>query len=156
MSEVLKTSGILLASALLLVLSGLGFLWCLASLEVTSIEYKDYADAQRGIEAGWLPEWFPESARRIQESHDIDTNRAFATFEFDPEEAFYVDCKHVVVGKPMFPRPDQLPWFPRFVKGGLKRVHDSPSLEFFRCDEGNSARAVAVDSTSGVAYIWMP
>ncbi|MDH3969948.1 MAG: hypothetical protein OEU56_23290 [Rhodospirillales bacterium] len=35
------------------------------------------------ISRGWLPEYFPKSATRIREGHNIDTNRVWAAFKYD-------------------------------------------------------------------------
>lgn len=38
------------------------------------------------IARGWLPEYFPKSATRIREGHNIDTNRVWATFRHDQSD----------------------------------------------------------------------
>jgi len=50
-----------------------------------------YADLQEArfhgaVEHGWIPAILPESARHIQEWHDIDTNEGQIRFQFDPAD----------------------------------------------------------------------
>jgi len=120
-----------------------------------SSEHEDYEAALGSIERGWLPEWLPRSATRIQEAHDIDTNDSFATFEFDPDEAFYARCERIMATNLVFPRPDQVRKFPGFVNASLQRVEDNESLDFYRCHGTRADRSLAVDSELGVAYIWV-
>ena len=42
------------------------------------------------IERGWLPDYFPKSATNIREGHNIDTNRVWASFNYNVK-----DIKHI-------------------------------------------------------------
>ena len=149
----LSAAGILLGGVLVLLLSGLSILWCMKNSEMTSANYEGYADAQMGIETGWLPAWLPESATHIHESHDIDTNESFATFEFAPSDHFYSGCTPVQSAAFIFPRSEDKRRFPRLVRRSLERVHDDQSLRFFRCP-GRNTRSLAIDPEAGTAYVW--
>lgn len=153
MRTTLSAAGVLLGGVLVLLLSGLSILWCMKSLEMTSANYEEYADAQMGIETGWLPAWLPESATHIHESHDIDTNESFATFEFAPSDHFYSGCTPVQSAALVFPRSEDKGRFPGLVRRSLERVHEDRSLRFFRCP-GRNTRSLAIDAEAGMAYVW--
>jgi hypothetical protein len=153
MRTMLSAAGVLLGGVLVMLLSGLSILWCMKSLEMTSANYEGYADAQMGIEAGWLPEWLPESATHIHESHDIDTNESFATFEFAPSDHFYSGCTPVQSAAAVFPRSEDKGRFPGLVRRSLERVHEDRSLMFFRCP-GRNTRSLAIDVEARIAYVW--
>jgi hypothetical protein len=144
---------VLLVGIAVLVLGGLLILWCMDRLEMTSAYYEGHRGAQVGIEAGWLPAWLPTSAKRIHESHDIDTNESFAAFKFAPSEHFYSDCTPAMSGTFLFPRSEEKGRFPKLTRHGLERIHQDRSLQFFRC-VGRSSRSLAVDVESGMAYVW--
>ncbi len=51
--------------------------------------YVDLQDARfhGAVERGWIPPVLPESARNIQEWHDLDSNEGQIRFQFDPADA---------------------------------------------------------------------
>lgn len=52
-------------------------------MENTRSHYASYKELGGAIEAGWLPGYFPRSAIDIQEGHNIDTNRVWASFKYE-------------------------------------------------------------------------
>lgn len=57
-----------------------------AGCERVSSEYSTRADAAAAIEAGWLPEFIPASARHIREIHDLDSNDVCVRFELPADD----------------------------------------------------------------------
>lgn len=56
--------------------------------EVSKTHYNDVSEivADRAIERGWFPEWFPKGATDIDEIHDLDTNAQGISFRLDATE----------------------------------------------------------------------
>lgn len=48
--------------------------------------YSTYSDAKRAgaVERGWIPPFVPTSARDLEDSHDLDTNRQTLRFTIPP------------------------------------------------------------------------
>lgn len=59
--------------------------------------YPTWAEAQRAgaVERGWIPDFVPESAREIRDSHDLDSNRQTLFFVARPS-----DVEAMVAGFP--------------------------------------------------------
>ncbi len=77
MLSVFSVTGVFLLSLLIL-----------QALENPKGEYENYEEMEKAglIKRGWLPEYFPKSAKKIQESNNLDTNEVWATFSFDKED----------------------------------------------------------------------
>ena len=75
-----------------------------------ALRYMDYAENPRSsfaslaemeaagmVASGWLPEFLPESATHIEESHNVDTNRVWASFKYRVGDLQSVEgaCKKV-------------------------------------------------------------
>ena len=56
----------------------------IAHFENPSSQFGTYEELSASglIERGWVPEHLPRSATEIEESHDIDTNRGWASFKY--------------------------------------------------------------------------
>ena len=55
-------------------------------------QYAEYLDLEAAkkdgaIERGWIPEWTPQSARKLREWHNLDTNLQSLTFFIPSEES---------------------------------------------------------------------
>lgn len=61
------------------------FIW-LTQGEIQENRYATYVEARESLDHGWLPTELPRSATSIHEWHNIDTNRCFGSFRFDPNE----------------------------------------------------------------------
>jgi hypothetical protein len=61
----------------------LGFIG-IAHFENPSSQFGTYDELRASglIERGWVPDYLPRSATEIEESHDIDTNRGWASFKY--------------------------------------------------------------------------
>jgi hypothetical protein len=59
-----------------------------AYLENINNEFATFEEMESAglISRGWLPEYFPRSATRIREAHNLDTNRVWAEFKYDKRE----------------------------------------------------------------------
>jgi hypothetical protein len=57
--------------------------------ETLESTYPTRADAERdgAFARGWLPDLLPRGSRNIREIHDLDTNRVWCSFDFQPEDA---------------------------------------------------------------------
>jgi len=51
-------------------------------------EYATYADAEAdgAVERGWIRDFVPTSAVNIRDSHNLDSNAQWMSFEFDPSD----------------------------------------------------------------------
>jgi hypothetical protein len=79
-----------LALAVLAIFAAIGVLavgvFALAFLDRSAQSFDTYAELEASglIERGWVSPYLPRSARDIDESHDIDTNVAWVSFEYSP------------------------------------------------------------------------
>lgn len=86
------------------------FIFALLGVALGALRYMDFAENPRSsfasfaemeaakmIESGWLPEFLPKSATDIEESHNIDTNRVWASFKYQVGDLQSVEgaCKKV-------------------------------------------------------------
>lgn len=86
------------------------FIFALLGVALGALRYMDFAENPRSsfasfaemeaakmIESGWLPEFLPKSATDIEESHNIDTNRVWASFKYQAGDLQSVEgaCKKV-------------------------------------------------------------
>ena len=64
------------------------FLLLAACNEQVSESYATWSEAEQAgaIERGWIPAFVPPSARRIRESHNLDTNRQVLRFTVRPSD----------------------------------------------------------------------
>jgi hypothetical protein len=55
-----------------------------AHFENPSSRFSTYDELRASglIERGWVPEFLPRSAKDIEESHDLDTNRGWVSFKY--------------------------------------------------------------------------
>lgn len=54
--------------------------------DIQENRYATYAEARESLDRGWLPTGLPRSATLIHEWHNLDTNRCFGSFRFEPNE----------------------------------------------------------------------
>ena len=68
------------------VLAALAYAWVVLS-ELQVAEYPTLAAARTdgAIARGWIPAWMPDSARRLREVHDLDTNERWLALTVSPE-----------------------------------------------------------------------
>ena len=56
--------------------------------EIKRSRYRTFAQAAAAgaVQRGWIPEFIPQSAREIEEAHDLDTNYQWISFEAPPAD----------------------------------------------------------------------
>lgn len=66
--------------------------------ENTRSSYDNYDELKGTIERGWLPEYFPQSASNIEEGHNIDSNKVWATFNYKKSDIQQLKaiCKTII------------------------------------------------------------
>jgi hypothetical protein len=84
----MKTVGLVVLSLFAIIGGFFAGLFVLSKIENPSSEFGTYEDlaASGLIERGWVSEYLPRSATGIEESHDIDTNRGWVSFNYNPED----------------------------------------------------------------------
>ena len=92
----MKTVNVSIAVFLVLVF---GALWYLEYTENPRSNFATFADMEAAgmIASGWLPDFLPRSAREIEVTTGIDTNRVKASFKYDVGDVHSVEaaCKKV-------------------------------------------------------------
>ncbi len=124
-------------------------------LEITESYYETYekvAEVPNVFDAGWIPAWLPKTAKQIKESHDIDTNEVWITFEYSASDKFYEACLSVEKKTINLPSDQQENRFPSFVAESLSKIKNK-ALDFYQCDKGGN-RYLAIDAQSMQGYIW--
>lgn len=125
-------------------------------IEVTESSYNTYeemASISNIFESGWIPSWLPKTASQIKESHDIDTNEAWMTFNFSSSDKFYTNCQIMKRTDVLLPTKKMKNRFHNFVSNLMVAVQNN-AVVFYRCDD-NISRFLAVDQTNIRAYIWV-
>jgi hypothetical protein len=121
--------------------------------------YRTLADAERdgAIDRGWLPSILPASTRNIRESHNIDTNEVWCSFELSnvsPEEesAFRAALTKMTHGERLRNlRVSGVAWWPRELEGELNpEALKSAGLEIF----GDSKAVFAIDWSRKRGYFY--
>lgn len=124
-------------------------------LEVTESYYEAYekvAEIPNVFDVGWIPAWLPKTAKQIKESHDIDTNEVWITFEFSASDKFYETCLSLKKSAIDLPSEQRINRFPGFVAKALSSIK-SKAVDFYQCDK-DSNRYLAIDDQSMRGYIW--
>lgn len=132
------------------------FVFSMDKLEVTSSSYDNYAEVaaiSNIFETGWIPPWLPESATKIRESHDIDTNESWLMFSFHESDKFYLSCSPIPRNKVDFPLKERVGRFPGFVANNFEKLRNGEALIFYFCDD-TGKKFLAIDKKEHVAYMW--
>jgi hypothetical protein len=84
----MRNLGLILLIPLAFVGIVLGAFTAVSVMENSRSEFATFEEMESAgmIARGWLPEYFPESATRILEGHNIDTNLVWAWFRYEPSE----------------------------------------------------------------------
>lgn len=120
--------------------------------EVSEISYKNFEEAKKAGAIGeskWLPEWLPEDARDIRESHDVDTNQSWLSFRLETPLRLPSSCSPVRSLESV--DASRVLKFPGFVRDMQQRIKELEG-EFYECSEGNAVRWVAVDLDAHLVY----
>ena len=70
-----------------------GFIFATEYLEIMETEFATFNEMKSAgmIDAGWLPAYFPTSATNIREGHNIDTNRVWASFNYEKSDVKLIE-----------------------------------------------------------------
>lgn len=107
------------------------------------------------IDRGWVPRVLPESATNIEETHDLDTNAVWGTFDFPIAEqsgwrASFVETN--LSGKTVSPAA-QVQW-PAFLTGTVSQENvRRAGYESYLADDGT---VFVINGNQGHAYFWRP
>jgi hypothetical protein len=124
--------------------------------------YDTFADAvaDGASQRGWLPDFVPVSATDLRESHNLDTNRQWLGFRFDPVDLDRMQQVLTPVPLANVEFPDsratrKRAWWP------VTLQHSLPELEaqydFFTYMSGGpqgNTGFVAIDKSQPLAYYW--
>jgi len=113
------------------------------------------ARASGAIEGGWIPADLPASTVLIQEKHDIDTNEAWGTFEFHPDDRS-TSPSWVLLSPPTLAgyriRPADVEWWPTALTGALDQQILN-NFEFFVVEKPHRFW-VALDRKQRRGFFW--
>lgn len=122
-------------------------------MEVASTGYADrnQAIARDAIgKSKWLPEWLPDDAVNIRETHDMDTNESWLVFHpANGAFAFPEDCR--LAGKPEMSDAQTMRRFPQFARSAWSRASGYTG-EFRLCPEDGADRWIMHDEDLGLVY----
>jgi len=133
-------------------------------MDASYVDY-DEASADGAVTRGWIPGFVPRSATKIAESHNLDSNRQWLKFHFDPADLpqMLTILKPVSAEDIRFPSTDATrarPWWPSAL------LNHTPALEsdydvYSYDDTGQSGGAsknytgfVAIEKSRPVAWYW--
>ena len=122
---------------------------CGRGVEDMDVTYADRnaAEEDGAFTRGWLPNFIPKSVRDIHESHNLDTNRGWLSFEFDAGDdgtmlARLSPMKTDGVRLPAFPVTKQGSWWPETLT-----CHAAPNLD-------KQLRFYSHKDDRGVSWFW--
>lgn len=131
----------------------------LVGCERSETEQRQFSSLQEAIRAGataangYLPTFLPDSAQRIFYASNVDTNEAWVTFEFKPDDGawFANECGAPVDFESLRLRAPRLPAWPLWLESsGLPQAQPA-DWRIGRCTDGGFA---AVNSGAGLAAYW--
>jgi hypothetical protein len=118
-------------------------------------DYDSMHDAKESgaIERGWIPNWLPQSAKRIHQTHHPSSNTWFIALEYGEvdREWFAKPCIRSEGSPPKNPNPRVGWWF------NSRRGEEAwRSLTFFTCSSPNTGHelTLAIDRNSRSAFLW--
>ncbi len=128
----------------------LAFYFWLSEGEIQENRYRAYSEARGSHDHGWLPSVLPRSATLIHEWHDLDTNRCFGSFRFDPSDRSTIESG-VRPGFRWTIRIDRDPSFasPLPLDSSEEQLKTS-GFEFY----SDWDFAFAINWNNGIAYFW--
>lgn len=140
---------------------------CLVIAACSDQRYEDFTtgiEARGSIEAkqGWVPEWFPTTAKEIQLQYDIDTNTRWFRFKLDKEHKnpFIQNFRPVSLEeakniKPSVPRSAKW-WFKGLVQAQPANDSALNADVYIRYDIKIPEKAyLAVSKTDDSIFLWI-
>jgi hypothetical protein len=153
----------------LLCIAGAVRLFCINYCEsfVSAHVYNARKDAETKIEAGWLPDFLPSSARNLHLKIHSSHNQVLASFLFDPE----IDNSFIDLGTELLKQdlatvhPSTIcrkePWFPNAITAGRYQQLTPVGFRLFKSipsgqvNHGEISHWYAlVNMDAGICYLW--
>ena len=130
------------------------------NIDVVTNSYATVAEARSAgaIDRGWMPPGLPAGAHDIREAHDLDSNRQWGLFSFEPADraamTAWLDSTVVPLESLSCDVPSRIEWWPLLLRGRLdgERVR-ATGLEARRL-RGGGDLIVLVNWSQGRAYYW--
>ena len=113
-------------------------------IETVETDYLDSAAANKADAVGdgkWIPGILPHSAKKIRETHNIDTNEIWLFFNFsaDDRDSITKACQRIAEHEVIYPRKSPRTWWPQTLTKRSKDTHPtSETYEYYRCKDGGS------------------
>ena len=108
------------------------------------------ASADRAFERGWLPEVMRTDVTEIQESHDLDSNHGWATFQYSGQFLARLgsDCVRIPSDKVVH---SPFSTWPKFMKNDQTSAQlSSKNLNAYKC----GTFVTVLDSGKQLGYVW--
>lgn len=117
------------------------------ALCIISSDHQELVKAD-AVQSGWFPDWIPESAYDIKESHDMDTNESMLVFSIrEPAWRPPSSCLSIEPAKSP-PAPYARPWWP-----ASEDLETRPDVSFYSCPDESY---VGVDDLGQMVFHWRP
>ena len=129
------------------------------NVDVVTDSYATLDEARRdgAIARGWVPEGLPPGTHEIREAHDLDSNRRWGLFSFQPEESDVLRRLLKPDERPLagerLDAPARIEWWPVLLRGKLDP--DTIAATGLRAYESVSGDLIfLVNWKQGRAYYW--
>lgn len=115
-----------------------------------STSYKNYSEAQKSgdIERGWLPDFLPNSATQIIESHNVEINAMRVEFKFKRNDLDFLKQFNEASDS------EKTKIIDRIKRGGWSRLGSSGNLRAFSRKDKALDGYLVLDSKNEVAQYW--
>jgi hypothetical protein len=128
-------------------------------VDVVTAAYTTMAEAEQAgaVRDGWVPSTLPKSAHDILEAHDLDRNRRWGIFSFQPSDAeplrSTLQQEELSLTNVECDMPGRVEWWPVLLRGQLDPEQvKTAGLKAYRERQGDLI--VAVNWSQGRAYYW--
>ncbi len=117
--------------------------------------FATFVEAKDAMNRGWIPEWLPNTATKIFETHNIDTNSRMLRFSFPTHSPLALPplCKQITSAT-LPPPPFNRSWWPTDITTNSK----TNSYTFFQCQDRHGTPPeianIAIAPQTGTAFVW--
>ena len=121
-----------------------------ACSETIDVTYKSRAEAEYAgaISAGWVPQWLPQEAMQIRETHSTSTKAVMIRFTFPVERKVSTPPTCLpIVASAAAPPPFERAWWQKSVP---EAQSTAPRYEYRLC----ANQYVALLQSEGVGFVW--
>jgi hypothetical protein len=125
--------------------------------EIQNSEFATFSEAKSSgyLAKGWIPKCLPDSSRSIFEQHDLDTNKVWIKFSYDPKDE---DVIRSIISKTQ----DDLKTFDSSKKGAPKwwEIEELPEANVYSlnktadCGYFQKNTRLFIDWQKGIVYFW--